>query len=261
MPSAATGSLAGCTIVITRPAHQAGSLADKVRTAGGSPLLFPVIEIGEARDLGSFHARVDRLDEFDMAIFISPNAVNRALDLIATRRAFPHALSVAAVGDATVRALERRGIHAVIAPVHTFDSEALLALPELQAVSGKRIVIFRGEGGREALGAMLCERGAQVEYAECYRRVVPQRDPAPLIEAWARGELHAVVVTSSEGLANLFAMLGEEGTRHLVATPVFVPHPRIAENARRRGATSVITTAAGDQAIFEGLVAYFSSRR
>lgn len=251
--------LAGRSILITRPAHQAGALADKVRAAGGAAVLFPAIEIVAAGDLAAFHDKVDRLESFDMAIFISPNAVSRALDLIAARRTFPRGLTVAAVGDATVRALARRGIEEVIAPAHSFDSEALLALAPLQKVTGKRIVIFRGEGGREALGDTLAARGAHVEYAECYRRSVPRRDPKPLLEAWTRGELDAVVVTSSEGLANLFAMVGAAGEAHLRATPLFVPHARIAENARLRGVREVVTTTPGDAGVLEALVAYFSS--
>lgn len=230
-----------------------------MRAAGGYPILFPAIEIVAARDLAAFHDKVDRLEAFDMAIFISPNAVTRALDLVAARHAFPRSLTVAAVGDATVRALARRGIEGVIAPAHSFDSEALLALPPLHEVSGKRIVIFRGEGGRDLLGETLTARGARVEYAECYRRTVPQLDPQPLLEAWTRGELDAVVVTSSEGLANLFVMVGTDGEAHLKATPVFVPHARIAENARLKGVRQIVTTGPGDAGVIQALIAYFSS--
>src|SRR5258705_526363 len=80
----------------------------------------------------------------------------------------------------------------------------------------------------------LTERGAQVEYAECYRRVRPQADAAPLLAEWQRGAVDAVTVFSVAALENLVAMLGA-GARRLEATPVFVPHPRVAEAARRHG--------------------------
>lgn len=255
---APAGPLHGRHIVITRPAHQAGSLAAKVEAAGGNAILFPAIEIADAADLQTFHTLVDRLDAFHIAIFISPNAVNRAMNLIAPRRTLPATLTVAALGDATVRALQRHGIAPVIAPAHTFDSEALLALPAFEHVAGRRVVIFRGAGGRELLGDTLVARGAEVEYAECYRRTVPQLDPAPLFEAWSRAQLHAFVVTSSEGLHNLFRMVGSAGERALRATPIFVPHARIADNARRRGIETVVTTGPGDEGVFAGLCAYFS---
>lgn len=251
--------LAGRGIVITRPAHQAQSLAAMVRAAGGHAILFPVIEIRDLEDLQPFNAVVDRLHEFDLAVFISPNAVNRALDLIAARRTLPAALRIAAIGRATVNALGRRGITGVLAPAHGFDSEALLALPALGDVAGKRVVIFRGEGGRELLGDTLIARGARVEYAECYRRGAPQLGAAPLMNAWSNNELHAIVVTSSEGLNNLFQMIGKAGQARLAVTPVFAPHPRIAQTARLLGLSRVVTTAAGDEGLLAGLCEYFTS--
>lgn len=255
--SASAGPLAGRGIVITRPAQQAQSLAARIRAAGGHPILFPVIEIRDADDLRAFNALVDHLHEFDLAIFVSPNAVNRALDVIAARRTLPAGLAIAAIGRASARALERRGVRGAIAPAHGSDSEALLALPALHDVAGKNVVIFRGEGGRELLADTLSARGARVEYAECYRRGVPPLDAAPLMDAWSKGELHAFVVTSSEGLNNLISMIGKAGERRLAATPVFVPHPRIAQTAYGLGLSKVVTTAPGDEGLLAGLCEYF----
>ena len=98
------------------------------------------------------------------------------MNLIRARRKFPRRLQVATVGGASVRALERFGITGVVAPQGRYDSESLLDLPALAAVNGRRVVIFRGEGGRELLGETLRARGAVVEYAECYRRVRPELD-------------------------------------------------------------------------------------
>jgi uroporphyrinogen-III synthase len=134
----------------------------------------------------------------------------------------------------------------------------LLDLPALD-VAGRRIVIFRGEGGRELLGDTLVARGAQLEYAECYRRSRPHLDIAPLMRAWARHEVHAVVITSSEGLSNLFDMVGKLGQAWLQKTPVFVPHPRIAETARGLGVREIVVTAAGDEAVVASLAEFFSS--
>jgi uroporphyrinogen-III synthase len=258
--SESAAPLAGRGIVITRPAHQAGPLADMVRAQGAHVILFPTIEIVEPHDLRPFLAVVDRLEEFDLAVFVSPNAVMKAFDTMSAQRRLPERLAIAAIGDATVRALERRGVGEVIAPPHSFDSEALLALPGFQEVAGKRIVIFRGEGGRELLGETLAARGAQVQYAECYRRRVPALSPAPLYDAWAQGGLDAFVATSSIGLGHLPAMVGEAGAAKLRATPLFVPHPRIAGNAAQLGFSDVIVTGAGDEGIVVGLCDYFSHR-
>lgn len=245
--TAAAGPLAGRGIVVTRPAGQAAALAAMISAAGGNPILFPVLEILDVSDLQPLINVIERLDSYDLAVFISPNAVTRAMNQIAARRSWPPELRVAAVGKGSVRELKRFGITDVIAPTRTFDSERLLELPQLQAVSGRRIVIFRGDGGRELLADTLTARGARVEYVECYRRARPRADAAPLLRAWARNEVHAVTVTSSEGLRNLFEMLGKLGQSWLQRTPLFAPHPRIAVAARELGCTRVIETEPGDE--------------
>lgn len=245
--------LAGRGIVVTRPAHQAASLAEGIRRDGGRPILFPVLEIRDAEDLQPLHDVMARLETFDLAIFISPNAVARAMALMTARRAWPPQLRAAAIGRGGVRELQRHGIQDVIAPECGFDSERLLDLPQLQQVAGLRIVIFRGDGGRELLGETLHARGARVTTVACYRRVRPAADPAPLLAAWGRGEVHAVVVTSSEGLRNLFAMVGAAGLPWLQHTAVVAPHPRIAAVARELGCTDVITSGAGDDGLLAAL--------
>jgi uroporphyrinogen-III synthase len=252
--------LAGKSVVVTRPAHQSQAIARLIRTAGGRPILFPAIEIRDIEDLGPFTQLVDRLDEFDLAVFVSPNAVERALSLISARRAFPRRLQVAAVGGGSMSALERFGITDVVAPPGRSDSEALVELPAFAAMNGRRVVIFRGAGGREMLGATLRERGAVVEYAECYRRVKPEIDPARLLQAWSRKGVDAITVTSSEGLRNFADMIGPEGRARLPATPLFVPHPRIAEAAHGLGVKRVIVTGPGDEGMVVGLTAYFRAQ-
>jgi uroporphyrinogen-III synthase len=253
----ASQPLAGRGIVITRPAHQAAPLAERIRASGGTPILFPTLEILDAADPDLLNALIDRLDQFNLAIFISPNAVTKAMDLITRRRALPPTLKAAVVGSGSRNELERRGITDIVSPHKGFDSEALLALPELTNVAGMRIVIFRGEGGREVLGETLIARGARLEYAECYRRGRPALDAAPLLGAWLRNELHAVTVTSSEALRNLFDMVGKPGQSRLRETPLFAPHARIAQSARELGLPIVIETGAGDEGLVAGLEQYF----
>jgi len=248
--------LAGRVILVTRPAHQAAPLVESIRRAGGRAILFPAIAIADVEDVQPVVALIDRLDEFDLAIFVSPNAVDKAMRLIKARRALPPRLVFAAVGRGSVQALQKFGVKNVAAPAR-FDSEALLAMPELQKVAGARAVIFRGSGGRELLGDALVARGASVEYAECYRRVRPAADAAPLIAAWERNELHAVTVTSSEGLHNLCEVAGARGRPWLHKTPLFVPHPRIADAARALEFSVVVQTAQGDDGLMQGMRQWF----
>lgn len=250
-------SLAGRRILVTRPAEQAEGLARRIREAGGEAVCVPAIEILPLADPAPFHALAARLAEFDLAIFISRNAVRRTLDML-EGKAWPAGLRVATVGQGSRAELERRGFTNVIAPAAQPDSEALLALPELAGVRGCKVVIFRGEGGRELLGQELAARGAKVEYTASYRRAVP--DGADMRRAWAAG-VDAVTVSSAEGLANLLAMLGEEALRKLRGTPLFVPHERVAAEARSRGLERIVVADPADAQVAAALVAHFSAAR
>ena len=260
--------LAGRRIVVTRPKGQAETLLALIRQAGGEALEIPALEIRELADLAPFHSVIDRLDSFDAAIFVSRNAVRRTFALMGARpwpahlqarNRFPRLpahLQVAAVGNGSREELESHGITGVRAPGGRADSEALLAMPEFSAVAGKRIAIFRGEGGRTLLGDTLALRGVLVEQAACYRRSRPVQSAALLAVAWERGKVDAIMVSSGEGLANLLEML-DDGARRLAGTVLFVPHPRVAVEAVRKGLKRPIVAGPGDAQMAAALVAYF----
>jgi uroporphyrinogen-III synthase len=224
-----------------------------IAAAGAEAVCFPVIEITGPRDLGTLHALIEQLDRFDMIIFVSANAVEQALPLINARhRQLPVRLLVACLGPASAQKLKQLGIDAPLLPLTRFNSEGLLQLSELQDVNGKRILIFRGEGGRELLAQTLRARGAEVQYAECYRRVRPRADVMPLLRRWQDGLIDLVTITSVEALDNLVAMVGESGRSLLLDTPVVVVSNRIAEACRQYGFAHEPWIA--DEASDEGLV-------
>jgi len=249
---------AGRAVLVTRPAGLAARLAELLRLEGCEAVLFPAIEILPPDDAAGLRGIVARLDEFDIAIFVSPTAVARAMAAVTASRSWPAGLKFAAVGSGTARALRDAGIGPVLAPQGRGDSEALAALPELSAVARKRVVIFRGQGGRETLRAALLARGALVEYAECYRRALPQADIAPLVQRWRKRGIAGVCVTSAQGLDNLFTLLGDSAAPLLRATPVFVPHPRVADAARRHGVAKVFVTGPGDEDLVAALAGFFA---
>ena len=248
--------LAGRRIVVTRPEKQAAGLAALIREAGGEALEIPTLEIHDLSDLAAFRSVIDRLDSFDAAIFVSRNAVRNTLSLMGNRP-WPAHLRVATVGDGSRAELESHGIKGAIAPSGRADSEALLEMQEFAAVAGKRIAIFRGEGGRTLLGDTLTARGALVEQAACYRRVKPAQSAALLAAAWECAKVDAVMVSSGEGLINLLEMLGGDGPQRLGESTLFVPHPRVAVEAVRKGLKRPIVAGPGDAAAVAALVAYF----
>lgn len=253
-----TAPLAGRHVVVTRPAGQAAHLAQALADLGASPVIFPVLTIQPLDNLQPLLDVAIHLDQYDLAVFVSPNAVDQALTPILARRSWPARLKAATVGKSSEAALAKHGITQVIAPADRFDSEALVALPELQNVFGRKVIVFRGDGGRELLGDTLTARGAKVDYVSCYRRGRPEASPAPLLKLWNDGHLDAVTVTSSEGLRNLHDMLDPLGRAYLRATPLFVPHARIAEQARVLGMKQIELTGPGDDGLVAGLMRHFA---
>lgn len=249
-------SLAGLNIAVTRPRYQAEKLVRDIENAGGKAILFPLLEIAPAADPEKLQKLVARLPDFSLAIFISPNAVRYGVEAIRAAGIPPATIKAAAVGQGSASALREQGVQNVITPSNGSDSEALLAMPELQDVQGKSIMIFRGDGGRELLGDTLKTRGATVEYAECYRRIKPQLDIV-LLRAAAPD---ALTVTSSEALAHLREALDETSQAWLSALPLFVQHERIAAAARKLGWRNVTVTAGGDDGMLEGLIAWAGLR-
>jgi uroporphyrinogen-III synthase len=251
-----SGPLSGAGVVITRPARQAAGLARAIAALGGKPLMFPAIVILRPTDEAPLREVQRNLARYDMAIFVSANAVEYG---VGDPAAWPAQLLPLAPGPGTAAALAAVGITNARIPAASMDSEGLLALPELASVAGRRIVIFRGAGGRELLHRTLAERGAHVEQIECYRRARPATGAAGLIEAWRDGRIDAVTLTSSEGLDNLWAIFDVEARSYLAATPAFVPHAAIAELASALGLRSIIVTPPADAGLIASLLEYFSA--
>jgi uroporphyrinogen-III synthase len=246
--------LAGLNIVVTRPREQAHELMQRIAGLGGGALSFPLLEIEAVGDSPVLREQITRLAQTDLAIFISPNAVRHGMAAIRTLGQLPSTLQIATVGQGSAKALQVQGVAHVIAPVERFDSEGLLELSELQDVAGKRVMIFRGDGGRELLGDTLKARGATVEYVTCYLRRKPDLD----VTALAAARPDAITVTSSEALAYLWEAV--QGTR-LAEAALFVSHPRIAELARQQGWQRIVVSGAGDDGLIASLVAWADKGR
>ena len=241
-------------MLVTRPRDQAVGLAQSIESAGGIPLLFPLLDIAPVQDADNLHRQVSHLGHYDLAIFISPNAVKYGMAVIA-EIGLPTGLKIATVGRGSAEALRALGVSDVIVPAERYDSEGLLAL--LEQVQGWRVMIFRGDGGRELLGDTLKARGAQVEYVTCYVRSKPQQHADELL----RMRPDAITVTSSEALGYLWQMLDADTLSVLRDTPLFVPHPRIAELALEQGWSSVQLTQAGDEGLLSALQRWVAAGR
>ena len=248
--------LAGLVVMVTRPAHQAENLCSLLTQAGATPLVFPVLEILDPSDPSALTPLIDRLDNFDWAIFISPNAVEKAVNLIHARRDLPGTLKLATIGKGSAKALQKMIQRPPdLCPKDQFNSEALLAMPELQNVRGQRIVIFRGDGGREYLADTLRARGAHVEYANAYRRARPNADIDRLQRQWSRDGIDVITISSGDGLRNLFDMVGNLAQNWLRQTQLVVVNERLVGLVNELGFARppLVANEASDEAIVDAI--------
>lgn len=242
------------TVLVTRPAHQAEPLCALLEQQGFTVLRLPLLDMQAIAipDGGVLDKPIDWM------IFISANAVRYALMANEGKiRAICGQARVAAVGSATADALQQVGIVVNSQPAQDFNSEALLALPELQTLQNQRCMIVRGVGGRELLADTLRERGAQVDYLEVYRRVVPVNDRTALVDALKQGMLDVITITSAEILQNLLALLPSAVEQQLLyACPLVVISDRLKLIAQNLGFKTVsVSNGVSDRAVFKTIVA------
>ena len=243
-------ALAGRRILLTRPAGQAQALRRRLQAQGAIADIFPAIRIVLQKPDA---AVLQHLQTADLAIFISTNAVHGLApqwpDLSP-----PAAPRLAAIGQATAQALREEGLTVDLKAPPPYNSEALLALDELQTLQGRRVAIVRGQGGRELLAAELRRRGAAVHYLEVYRR----EPPATMLslQDLPHGPPELVCVTSAEIAANLLHCIVPHERAALLRCPLLAGNGRIAEACRNLGYAIISGTATNpsDDAMLDAIL-------
>jgi len=243
MSKADARPLDGARVVITRPLAQSTGLAMRVEQAGATTEIVPLLEIeglpATPQACAAFAARPD------IVIFISANAATHGVRMLQhCALALDPATEVAAVGAATARTLAMLGLDRVTLPAARFDSEGLLDTDLLREARGKRVLIVRGDGGREYLAKTLRARGAEVAYLGVYRRVPLAVDAHTLdgILAAAPGDV-AWIVTSGEALQHLFAAAAPADRARLAACAFVLIGERLAGVATSLGITGPVHVA------------------
>lgn len=246
--------LASLSVLVTRPAAQTDVLCKAIAGAGGEAIALPAIEIEPLQ--------ADPVSGCDLAVFVSVNAVAHGAHLLPRDAG----VQIAAIGKATAAALAQAQLPANIVPESGFDSEALLAHPQLKLAAGARVVIVRGVGGREVLQQTFAAHAMTVETREVYRRMAPRVDPQRVdaIEAqWAEGGIDVVTITSVETLNNLLGLLSERGRALLRRTTLVLASRRIMEAAANSGCEGLMIVAAGadDQSTIDALAQWHTRAR
>ncbi len=253
---------AAVTVVVTRPGAAGRGLVDELRAAGQDALWLPAFDFGPAPDETAARAVLKSLAEFDLAVFVSPQAARAAATLIEDR--WPAATAIAAVGSGTraavLSAIDGAAKAQVLAPAGDAEmreagSESLW--PVLQPLLPlRRVLLLRGQSGREWLTERLQEVGTTVVPLAVYSRNVFE-PPAPLrsqLAAAARGRM-ASIISSSDAVGALARMLNAQPEVLLALQhgPALAAHPRIAERLRAAGFADVSVCAAESRAVLAAL--------
>ncbi|MCS0608960.1 uroporphyrinogen-III synthase [Massilia solisilvae] len=248
-------------VVITRPRAQAEPLARAVAALGREPVVLPLLEIQPLPDPAPLRQALALLPEYDLVAFVSPNAIDAAFAHIA---AWPAGVPVAVVGEGSRAALARHGLTDDTATIYSpppgqpSDSEHLLQAIDLARLAGRRVLIVRGESGRELMPEAFAAAGALVTTVAAYRRATPTLSPelAERLRALLATP-NDWVITSSEALRGLAALAHAldpvDGVVKLQQQHLIVPHARIAETACALGLTRLTQAASGDAGVLAAL--------
>ncbi|NWF06364.1 uroporphyrinogen-III synthase [Pseudomonas salomonii] len=225
-------------VLLTRPAEESAAVAALLAEAGIFSSSLPLLDTEALPVTPEQQAVFAELGRCSAVIVVSKPAARLAVQQL--QQPWP-SLPWFSVGAATAQVLADHGL-TVHYPQTGDDSEALLQLPALReavARPGARVLILRGEGGRELLAERLREQGASVDYLELYRRFLPAYAAGVLMQRIQLERLNGLVVSSGQGFLHLQALAGPDWPK-VAQLPLFVPSPRVSDMARAAGAEKVV---------------------
>lgn len=255
-----TSKLSDLRVLVTRPLHQHASLCSAIEDNGGEAKHFPLFAIEPVNEpilVQQIKTKVENLDNYQLIIFISTNAVKfGALWINDYWQRFPVGVGVLAMGPSTARKVSIELDCGVVTSDAGASSEDILLLDELADISGSKVAIVRGIGGRELLAESLRQRGAEVDYIEVYRRMPTQKSGEELATVLRQENINIFVVTSGESLARLDRLIKDtvQLAHTIRSIPIIVPSNRVAKDAAQLGYTKVkLALGADDEAIINAL--------
>ena len=239
-------------LIVTRPAAQATPWVAALQALGLDAQALPLIGIAPPPELAPVQAAWHALDRLALVMFVSANAVEHFFAARPTGLEWPATVLAGSTGPGTTAALRAAGVPQIEEPAADapqFDTEALWARLVLRRWQGKRVLVVRGEDGRDWLAQRLREEGAEVAFVAAYRRLPPLLDAAGralLAAARAKPEQHLWLFSSSEALGHLQAL---SAAADWSAAQAFASHPRIAQAALQAGFGQVELVAPTPEAV------------
>lgn len=244
------------SILVTRPSPQGEELVSRLRALGREAWSLPLIEFTSGSELSQLESRLAALGKGDLLFALSQHAVTFADAWLSQhQRKWPLAPDYFSIGRTTALALHKVSGIEVHYPRDRETSEVLLQLPELQNIVGKKVLILRGNGGRELLGEALASRGAMVNFCECYQRCNRHYDGTEEAMRWQNRGITTLVITSGEMLQQLWSLIPRWYRESwLLTCDLLVVSERLAKLARELGWRNIkVAESADNDALLRAL--------
>jgi uroporphyrinogen-III synthase len=256
MPTPSMNAQSLLPVLVTRPASQAEEICPLLEALGCNVIRQPLLEIAAVAETPTIKSQFMNIDLFDVVIAISRNAAEMGLMYLDQYwPQWPVEIDWVAIGPVTAEVMTAQGLE-VKMPAGQFDSEGALQMPELTDVADKKILIWRGVGGRETLASTLRERGAEVVYAELYQRLVPEYDEQQWQQTLALNPL--LLVSSGQGLEAIAAQQPRIAER---VRGIIAPSLRVAELAESLGFSKIQIAASAQDVDMLAAVEHWIEKR
>ncbi|OOF44906.1 uroporphyrinogen-III synthase [Rodentibacter rarus] len=234
-------------VLVTRPDERGKQLVDLLNQSGIVALHLPLFTFESGGDLEAFPKKLTQLNCGDYVFLVSQSAVDFSVKTLKeTGFYWREDLQYFTVGQRTAQYFSCQSEQVVRYPISQENSEALLALPQMQRLDGKQILILRGNSGREYFAEQAKQRGAIVDILECYRREPILYNKEEQTSICKRAGVDTLVVTSLEILQALIEFVPENEQNWLKGCRLVTVSPRIAEAAQQQGWQSVTLSPKAD---------------
>ncbi|RYU46146.1 uroporphyrinogen-III synthase [Aliivibrio finisterrensis] len=223
------------TILVTRPEQESQALCDALNQLGHPAISHPLLTIHPGKELSQLPELFSPLSDGDFLIAVSQHAVEHTQDYLQYHQIeWKKGLNYLAVGQKSAQHLRTYISDTVHFPTPS-DSEHLLALPVLNRVAGKKVLILRGNGGRDLIYQALEALGAEVNYCEAYQRKMTPFDGKLNAKKWQSQNINTIIITSGEQLAFFTSQFAGTDLDWVLHCRLLVPSERINQLGQQLG--------------------------
>lgn len=223
-------------VLVTRPDERGQELVEMLSASHIFAIHQPLFSLEAGNELAQLPSVMARLNSGDYVFAVSKQAVDFATKVLAdTGFHYRSDLHYLAVGKRSAAYFSSNAEQPVCYPILSENSEGILALPEMQELTNKNLLILRADSGRDLIAEVATLRGAKVQYLECYRRHYFSEDIPEKLSLSKRAGIDTIIVTSGDILTTLYEKVAEDDREWLLQTRLIVVSQRIAELASQFG--------------------------